>query len=58
MNYLNLQDLYTALKEHYADYGYNGSGLGTTLDWFIEELILAGYSPKLIKKMCNLAYYK
>ena len=58
MNYLNLQDLYTGLKEHYLDYGYNGNGLGTTLDWFIDELINAGYSQKLIKNICNMAYYK
>lgn len=57
MQHLNLQDLFQALKNHYNDYGYDGCGLGTTLDCIIDELIDSGHSKKLIKKICNYAYY-
>ena len=58
MKYQNLQDLYTELRNNYIDYGYDGVGLGSTLDWMIEELIETGHSRKLIKRICNMAYYK
>ena len=58
MNYLNLQDLYSELKNHYLDYGYDGCGLGHSLDCLIDELLSAGHSRKLIRRICNMAYYK
>ena len=58
MKYLNLQDLYTELKNHYLDYGYDGCGLGHSLDWIIDEFIATGHSRKLIMRICNMAYYK
>jgi len=58
MKYLNLQDLYSALREHYIDYGHGGCGLGQSLDWIVDEFIATGHSRKLIMRICNMAYYK
>ena len=55
---MNLQTLYTELKSHYLDYGYNGCGLGNSLDQLIVDLIDNGYSKSLVKKICLMAYYK
>lgn len=56
MGTLNLQALYNDLKKHYSDFGYNG-GLGTSLEWFINDLVELGYSKSLIKKIMLKAYY-
>ena len=58
MKYLNLQDLYSALNEHYIDYGFNGCGLGSSIDWMIAEFLECGHSPRLIRRICLMAYYK
>ena len=55
---MNLQNLYTELKTHYLDYGYDGCGLGNSLDQLIVDLIDLGYSKSLIKRICLMAYYK
>ena len=39
---MNLQSLYNELKKHYLDYGYNGCGLGNSLDQLIVDLIDRG----------------
>ena len=54
---MNLQDLYTALSNHFNDYGHQG-GLGTTLDTMIDDLLLSNHEWRVIRRVINLAYYK